>query len=339
MFLALNSEIVQRQIRSFQFTADTIDTIGNRFLDVVLPIPRDLSLTARLSAEAKLAMEEREKGKAFIKQAPVILEETLLTGKLDYIDEFFASDLEEIVDELKQDTITSEFGKFEAFWRRSSDIKDKILLPKYYNPEVEKELSGLSVNCECVSIGSLIDAGVISDKTGVEIGKMAYGTGDIPFIRTSDFCNWEMKHNPKQGISQDIYDKYCGKIDLKKGDIFLVRDGTYLVGGSCIVTDRDTKALFCGGLYKLRVEDQSELDEWLLLALLNTYVVKRQLRTKQFTRDVIDTLGRRLYEVILPIPKDKKVRQGLSDKVRRVVEMRLDNRDKIMELSQQLTHV
>ncbi len=43
----------------------------------------------------------------------------------------------------------------------------------------------------------------------------------------------------------------------------------------------------------------------LLLALLNSQIVKRQLRSKQFTRDIIDTLGKRLFEIIIPIPKDK----------------------------------
>ena len=38
LFLALNSDIVKRQIRSVQFTADTIDTIGNRYLEFTIPI-------------------------------------------------------------------------------------------------------------------------------------------------------------------------------------------------------------------------------------------------------------------------------------------------------------
>ena len=65
-------------------------------------------------------------------------------------------------------------------------------------------------------------------ETGIEVGKMAYGTGEIPFIRTSDIVNWGLKFDPKQGVSEEIYRDE--KQDVKENDILLVRDGTYLVG-------------------------------------------------------------------------------------------------------------
>ena len=46
------------------------------------------------------------------------------------------------------------------------------------------------------------------------------------------------------------------------------RDGTYLVGTSCILTAKDTKILFCGGLYKLRTETPDELNPFIETATL-----------------------------------------------------------------------
>ena len=64
----------------------------------------------------------------------------------------------------------------------------------------------------CESIKSAMESNVLNllpftnqRSTGIEIGKMAYGTGDIPFIRTSDISNWELKNDPKQNISEEIY--------------------------------------------------------------------------------------------------------------------------------------
>lgn len=51
---------------------------------------------------------------------------------------------------------------------------------------------------------------------------MAYGTGTIPFVRTSDFANWEIKHDPKQGVSEQIYNAYATKEDVQAEDILLV---------------------------------------------------------------------------------------------------------------------
>lgn len=88
---------------------------------------------------------------------------------------------------------------------------------------------------------------------------MAYGTGNIPFVRTSDFSNWEIKADAKQGISEEIYEQYADKEDVQAGDILIVRDGTYLVGTSCIITSSDTKILYCGGLIKIRTKIESLL--------------------------------------------------------------------------------
>jgi type I restriction enzyme M protein len=62
--------------------------------------------------------------------------------------------------------------------------------------------------------------------TGDEIGKLSYGTGRIPFIRTSDISNWELKIDPKKGVSEKIYKILKKKQDVKEQDILLVRDYT-----------------------------------------------------------------------------------------------------------------
>ena len=209
-------------------------------------------------------------------------------------------------------------------------------MPKYYDPSIKLILDGLKKNCDLVSVEELIKKKIISLSTGDEIGKMAYGTGDIPFVRTSDFSNWEIKTDAKQGVSQEIYDEYAEGEDVQPEDILLVRDGTYLVGTSCIITDSDRKMLYCGGLIKIRCLNKDSLNPYLLLGLLNSYIVKRQIRTKQFTRDVIDTLGQRLREVIIPIPKSSALREDISREIHTIINNRIDARDTILDLSSKI---
>ena len=197
-------------------------------------------------------------------------------------------------------------------------------------------LDSLAENCSLYSVQQLIDMGAVQLSTGDEIGKMAYGTGEIPFVRTSDFSNWEIKADAKQGISEEIYQQYAEKEDVQEGDILLVRDGTYLVGTSCMITALDTKMLYCGGLIKIRALKKEIVDEYLLLGLLNSYIVKRQIRTKQFTRDVIDTLGQRLKEVIIPIPNSEELKKAISEKVHTIVNNRIQARDIIQALSDRI---
>ena len=226
-----------------------------------------------------------------------------------------------------------------AYRINSRDIRNQIFIPKYYDPDLKSQLMALESTHDLLEIGELIDNGILSAQTGHEIGKMAYGTGNIPFVRTSDITNWEIKTIPKQGVSEEIYQQYADKEDVQSGDILLVRDGTYLVGTSCMITDSDTKMLYCGGLIKIRINDKTKIDEFLLLGLLNSYIVKRQIRTKQFTRDVIDTLGQRFKEVVIPIPKSVELKKAISERVHSIISNRVEARDTILRLSEEIVRM
>ena len=86
----------------------------------------------------------------------------------------------------------------------------------------------------------------------------------------------------------------------------MVRDGTYLIGTTAVVSPLDTEILYQSHVMKIRVAAESSLDPWLLFAALNSPIVKRQIRAKRFTQDIIDSLGNRLGEVRIPLPRKKK---------------------------------
>jgi hypothetical protein len=200
------------------------------------------------------------------------------------------------------------------------NLQERILIPKYYDPVLEAQLAEAQADSGVpwVTLGELVKEGVLSVGAGVEVGKMAYGTGSIPFVRTSDIADWEVKREPKQGISQQVYVHYEKKAGLKPFDVLVVRDGTYLVGSSALVTEGDVPALFCGGMFRLRVKDTDRLDPHVLLAYLNLPIVRKQMRARQFTRDVIDTLGNRIFEVLVPSPFHKTA-AAIGERVRRIV--------------------
>lgn len=331
-FLLFNTPFVQKQIRSRQFTADIIDTLGGRWKDIVLPMP--VGEKELLISDVREQLSIRVKGKCFIRQLGTMLESVLLSGNVDAFESFEALNDQELKKILVQDTVSEEYGEFEATWISSNSIKDQNYLPKYYDPAIDEELRKLRETCNLVTIAELCASGILSITTGHEPGKMAYGTGSVPFIRTSDFANWEIKHDPKQAVSEQIFEIYRAAQDLKANDILLVRDGTYLVGSSAMVLAEDERSLYCAGLYKLRAHEK--LDPFLLFGLLNSYIVKRQIRAKQFTRDVIDTLGRRLFEVVVPLPKSENVSAAIARRIESVVMSRIVARDHLRKLASEM---
>lgn len=209
-----------------------------------------------------------------------------------------------------------------GFTVKQKEIVDSIYLPIYYNPEIQEQLDSLQKDYELITVGKLAQDGLVEISTGDEVGKLAYGTGQIPFIRTSDIANWEIKLDPKQGLSEDIYNKLSSKQDVKPYDILMVRDGTYLVGTCAMISPSETKIVYQSHLFKIRSTDHEKINPYLLLALLSSPIVKQQIRSKQFTQDIIDTLGRRILELKLPFPKNKDEQDNVIAQVKDVFNKR-----------------
>jgi len=260
-------------VRSRQFSADIIDKLGERHLETNIPVPKDAALLERVSEDVKGVLAEQAAIRNEIVQATNVSLRML------------------------RERASAHHG----FSVSRSDIRRRILVPKYYDPDVEAELAEAQQadGQRWPSLGELVERSDINVGTGVEVGKMAYGTGHIPFVRTSDIIDMELRRDVRQGVSEEILKENSPKAALEAGDVLVVRDGTYLVGHSALVTDADIPALFCGGIFRLRCISKSVNPVGLLLAL-NLGVVRRQMRARQFTRDVIDTLGDRVFEVKVP---------------------------------------
>ena len=170
--------------------------------------------------------------------------------------------------------------------------------------------------------------GVLSVSTGDELGKLAYGTGDIPFIRTSDISNWEIKADPKHGIDRKTFSRLRAKQDVRPYDLLMVKDGTYLIGTCAIVTEHDRELIYQSHLYKIRVnENDKGLNPFLLLATLSSPMVQRQVKSKQFTQDIIDSLGGRIHELVLPVPRYLGARERVTEMVKSAVQKRVEARE------------
>lgn len=219
-----------------------------------------------------------------------------------------------------------------GFVVRYKAITSGVLIPKYYSPEVPDRLSRLRDSHDLISLGGLVRAGKLEVSAGHEIGKMAYGTGEIPFVRTSDISNWEIKTDPKQGVSSAIYAAFSQKQNVREGDIFFVRDGTYLIGQSCMVTRSDLPCIFQSHILRFRLSEQAPLGPYLLLALLNSPVVKLQIRARQFTADIIDTVGDRYHDILLPVPKEEERIKDITNATKYVVETRAKLRELIRRI-------
>ena len=215
-----------------------------------------------------------------------------------------------------------------------SQIKNWIFIPDYYDPELKEEITTLSVSkdYQIKSIRELSDEMIIQIKRGNEIGSEFYGRGDIPFIRTSDIVNWELKIDPIKCVPEEIYEKYKKQQDIRENDILFVKDGTFLIGSSAIVTKQEEKIIIQSHLLKIRVSETSNINSYYLLYLLNTPFVQKQIQKYTFIQGTISTVGDRFNELSLPIHKDLEKIKQISDEVKNIIDTKRILRERIDNL-------
>lgn len=206
-------------------------------------------------------------------------------------------------------------------------VKDFVLAPRYYNPEPRNSLEALAGTHDLITVRDLVNDGYVSLSTGDEPGKLVYGTGEVPFVRTSDLSNWEVKIDPKHCVSEEYYQQVAKRQDVREGDVLMVRDGTYLIGTCALITRYDVKICYQSHIYKIRVHPGAPLDCYLLLALLSSEPVVSQIRALSFTQDIIDSLGDRIQELVLPVPKSAEKKRSVSDLVHKVIQDRIEARE------------
>jgi type I restriction enzyme M protein len=217
----------------------------------------------------------------------------------------------------------------------TKEIVDNIYIPENYNPEVKQELKQLenSGKYKLVTIKELIEKNILKITRGNEIGSRGYGTGNIPFVRTTDIVNWEIKLNPVKAVSEKIYEKYKTQQDVQENDILFVNDGTFLIGRSAILTKHDLKCVIQSHLKKIRVLKTNEISPFYLFFLLNTEIVKKQIKQQTFVQATLSTLGNKINDLILPIYADISEIEKISKEIKEIINKKIEIRIRTNEIA------
>ena len=155
---------------------------------------------------------------------------------------------------------------------------------------------------DLASFDQLVDSGYIIVRKGHEVGSQAYGTGDIPFIRTSDIANWEISVDPTNAVSEEIFQQYAKYQKLRSGDILLVVDGRYRIGRTAILHSNNIKSVVQSHLRIITVTNKAPFSSYELLYMLNMPLVLQQMRNLTFIQSTLGSIGKRLGQLRIFIP-------------------------------------
>ncbi|MEA3449772.1 MAG: N-6 DNA methylase [Patescibacteria group bacterium] len=228
-----------------------------------------------------------------------------------------------ILEEIKNNS----FEKY-CFKVEFSICSDKnVFVPRYYWQNKLREIEDLAKkeNLELISIEKLIKEGVIKTFDGHGSPPAEYkGMGNIPYIRVKDIVNWEVYKDPTAKIPKEIYLKKKGSNKkLQEKDIVFVRRGSYRIGSVAMISPYDTEVLLTREILVLRIINKNNkygLTPEYLLYLLSHKLVSLQSKNKVLIETTLPNIADRWKELRLPISKDKKERERISNKIQSVIE-------------------
>ncbi len=234
---------------------------------------------------------------------------TLMLDKGGNLIEDFSKNIIKYRDFLKENLKQTK----DHFTVEFKDLRGSALVPNHYNLELDSLIEN-SEDVDFISLGELEKRGDISiTNIPASTSKQEYGSGEIPFIRTTDIGNGEILHPTIHYVSKDVFEKYGKKQNIKEFDILFVRDGTYRIGKSAMIFKEDLRSLIQAHFKLIRVNEQGKLDPFLIFYLLQQKIVQKQIQKNIFTQSTLSSIGNRVYDLKLPLPSNLEERKKLSN--------------------------
>lgn len=213
--------------------------------------------------------------------------------------------------------IAEDYKKTEKKLWKNAELKGNYFVPRYLCGKAE-----MNCNQAFISIGEMISKKMLKKKSGKEVGSEAYGTGNIPFVRTSDIINFEISADPTNSVSEDVYNNFAKQQNLAEGDILFIADGRYKIGKTAIITKYNIKCLIQSHIEILSLSDSAPFSPYEFLYLLNSDIVQEQVRNLIFIQSTLGTLGERIKEIYLPIPNKNIEWEEKISKFQESIELR-----------------
>jgi len=205
------------------------------------------------------------------------------------------------------------------FQTNNSDLrKNDLWTPILYNPKFIKIEKEIEKKWPVKKIGVIFD-----DKKGNEVGSENYNNfifknkDDVPFIRTSDFGNYQIDFDPDYHVDKKIFDEL--KQNLKFGDILFTNDGK--IGEVSIVTNPKI-GIIQSHIKKLTVKKGVTIDPfYVFIPLILDEIGKAQVKKFTLIQSTIPTIAKRIKEIKIPII-DKDSMEHISKLIQKAFQLK-----------------
>ena len=190
----------------------------------------------------------------------------------------------------------------------SQVLSRRVIVPTYYDPRFNEGISELlrSNHLKGITIGELLDEGILTVRNGHGSPSNDQRTGDIPYVKVSDIRGLRINVNPTNLVTEKIANKYWkgGDSLVSPWDLITPSRASSNIGEFAILLPGEERILLTKEVFIFRTEDGETYDPFYLLWAFSLRAVRNQWRRVALMQTNREDCGKRYREIVLPRPPD-----------------------------------
>jgi len=184
-----------------------------------------------------------------------------------------------------------------------------VLVPRYFDPRWDEPFNALkaSMGFDDMTIGALIDSGVLTVRGGHGSPGNDQRVGTVPYVKVSDIRNLRINVNPTNLIPPALARRFWRSDDdsgLRAWDVLTPNRASSNIGECAILLPGEDKIVLTKEVFVFRVTGGAGegWDPFYLLWALSLAAVRRQWQRITLMQTNREDVGDRYREIRLPIP-------------------------------------
>lgn len=213
---------------------------------------------------------------------------------------------------------------------------DKRLL-RHFWAELEKPFFK---GFEPKNLGTLREEGLITIRGGHGSPSQEERVGDVPYIKVSDLRAGLVNINPTNRVPRAVAQRFwhSGNSGLKAFDLLCPERTSKNIGDFCVLLPGQEQVLCTKEIIVLRPGPSANFDPFYLLWAMTLKVVRDQWSRVIFMQTNREDVGKRYYEIEIPVPPSREVADEVSKAFRHYYTNLAESRRLMQEYLTQCRH-
>lgn len=205
-----------------------------------------------------------------------------------------------------------------SYHEEKEAIESDVFVPKYYDETINQEIKELvesNSNLELKTLAELVKSNELEVTGGHGSPSSDQRVGEIPYIKVSDLRAGTVNINPTNMIPLALAQKFWGKgktSGLKPYDLISPERASKNIGEFCVLMPGQQNMVLTKEVIVVRATEQSHFNQFYLMWALSLSSVRKQWERIVFMQTNREDVGKRMFEIIIPYPKDSETAEECS---------------------------